>query len=212
MLDVGMSSHYVAEADALATLALAVNRSADAASLSLRAKTMRAAIAASLWDDSRGTFANRFLNGNGSLSRRISPTSFYALGARAATDAQAARMAEEWAFNASRFCLSREWPPPPPSSSPAAAAAAVATAAGPDQRKTRGNDDDDDDNDDAAAAAAGTAAGAAAALSQATRGNDGGRDNGGDDDDDECFWGLPSISADDPAFPPLGYWRGYAHL
>ena len=24
-----------------------------------------------------------------------------------------------------------------------------------------------------------------------------------------CFWGLPSISADDPAFPPLGYWRGF---
>jgi hypothetical protein len=24
-----------------------------------------------------------------------------------------------------------------------------------------------------------------------------------------CYWGLPSISADDPAFPKLGYWRGY---
>ena len=23
------------------------------------------------------------------------------------------------------------------------------------------------------------------------------------------FWGLPSISADDPAFPALGYWRGF---
>lgn len=26
---------------------------------------------------------------------------------------------------------------------------------------------------------------------------------------DNCYWGLPSISADDEAFPPLGYWRGY---
>lgn len=26
---------------------------------------------------------------------------------------------------------------------------------------------------------------------------------------DDCYWGLPSISADDPAFLPLGYWRGY---
>ncbi|GAB5360158.1 hypothetical protein AAMO2058_000603600 [Amorphochlora amoebiformis] len=26
---------------------------------------------------------------------------------------------------------------------------------------------------------------------------------------DTCHWGLPSVSADDPAFPPLGYWRGY---
>ena len=25
----------------------------------------------------------------------------------------------------------------------------------------------------------------------------------------ENYWGLPSISADDAAFPPLGYWRGY---
>ena len=28
-------------------------------------------------------------------------------------------------------------------------------------------------------------------------------------DPDTCYWGLPSISADDPAFPPLGYWRGF---
>ena len=26
---------------------------------------------------------------------------------------------------------------------------------------------------------------------------------------DECYWGLPSIERSDPAFPPLGYWRGY---
>ena len=25
----------------------------------------------------------------------------------------------------------------------------------------------------------------------------------------QCYWGLPSISASDPAFPPLGYWRGF---
>jgi hypothetical protein len=24
---------------------------------------------------------------------------------------------------------------------------------------------------------------------------------------DECFWGLPSIAADDPAFAAGGYWR-----
>ena len=28
-------------------------------------------------------------------------------------------------------------------------------------------------------------------------------------DPDACYWGLPSISANDPAFPPLGYWRGF---
>ena len=26
---------------------------------------------------------------------------------------------------------------------------------------------------------------------------------------DDCWWGLPSIEASDPAYPPLGYWRGY---
>ena len=26
---------------------------------------------------------------------------------------------------------------------------------------------------------------------------------------DDCYWGLPSIQKSDPAFPPLGYWRGY---
>ena len=26
---------------------------------------------------------------------------------------------------------------------------------------------------------------------------------------DTCYWGLLSISTDDPAFPPLGYWRGF---
>jgi len=26
---------------------------------------------------------------------------------------------------------------------------------------------------------------------------------------EDCYWGLPSISADDDAFPDLGYWRGY---
>eukprot|EP00966_Prymnesium_polylepis_P194679 4512857-Prymnesium_polylepis.1 len=25
---------------------------------------------------------------------------------------------------------------------------------------------------------------------------------------DDCYWGLPSIQKADPAFPPLGYWRG----
>ena len=139
--DVGMSSLFVAEAAAVAALARAVNRSGDADALDARAGGVRAQISTRLWDNARGIFANRFaIGGNTSLSARIAPTSFYALGARAATDAQAARMANEWLFNATRFCLSETWP-------------------------------------------AGVSPG--------------------------CFWGLPSISADDPAFPPLGYWRGY---
>jgi len=26
---------------------------------------------------------------------------------------------------------------------------------------------------------------------------------------DECYWGLPSISADDPSYKLQGYWRGF---
>jgi len=136
LADVGASSLFVADADALAGLAAAVNRTADAATLAARADAVRAQIAAQLWDEDRGTFVNTFPNGT--HSARVSPTSFYALAARAATDAQAARMATEWALNATRFCLSSTWP-------------------------------------------AGVT--------------------------DACFWGLPSISADDPAYPAGGYWR-----
>lgn len=136
LADVGASSLFVADADALAGLAAAINRTADAATLSARADAVRTQIAAQLWDESRGTFVNTFPNGT--HSGRVSPTSFYALAARAATDAQAARMATAWALNASRFCLSSTWP-------------------------------------------AGVT--------------------------DDCYWGLPSISADDPAFPAGGYWR-----
>jgi hypothetical protein len=136
LADVGASSLFVADSDALAGLAAAVNRTADAATLSARADAVRAQIAAQLWDEEQGIFVNTFPNG--SHSARVSPTSFYALAARAATDAQAARMATEWALNSSRFCLSSTWP---------------------------------------------------AGVS------------------DDCYWGLPSISADDPAFPAGGYWR-----
>jgi glycogen debranching enzyme len=137
--DVGMSSLFVAESLVLAQLARAVNRSADAEVLEAQAASVRALIASQLWDESAGIFKN-YITLNDTLSSRVSPTSFYALAAGAASDAQAARMASEWALNATRFCLSTEWP-------------------------------------------LGVSA--------------------------ECYWGLPSITADDPAFPALGYWRGY---
>ncbi len=137
--DIGASSLFAAECATLAGLARAVNRSGDATALDAQAAQIRGLITAQLWDEAAGTFKN-FITYNLTLSDRVSPTSFYALAAGAATDAQAARMATEWALNSTRFCLSAAWP---------------------------------------------------AGVS------------------DACYWGLPSISADDPAFPALGYWRGY---
>ena len=107
--DVGMSSLFVAEAAALAELARIVNRTADAATLEAHATEVRGLIASRLWDEDAGIFKN-FITANDTLSKRVSPTSFYALLARAATDDQAGRMATEWALNASRFCLSLSWP------------------------------------------------------------------------------------------------------
>ena len=89
-----------------------------------------------------GLFVNRFSaeHLNGTFFEHISPTSFYALAARAATDEQASAMVEQWLLNRSRFCI---------------------------------------------------------APSGDFQGNA-----------DTCYWGLPSIEASDPAYPPLGYWRG----
>ena len=59
-----------------------------------RAASMRALIAANLWDEQGQIFTNKFANG--SFYRRISPTSFYALLANASTDTQAEQMMEHW--------------------------------------------------------------------------------------------------------------------
>ena len=139
LYDVGMSSLVAMEAQALADLARLLGRAADAAALDARAAALRARLAA-LWDPAARAFANQF-PGNGTFSPRISPTSFYPLLARAATDAQAAAVVEHWLLRPDRFCVA------------------------PDGAFT-GNRP-------------------------------------------ECWWGLPSIAASDPAYPPLGYWRGY---
>ena len=55
-----------------------------------------------LWDDEFGMFCNRNLT-DGSLSRRISPTNFYALQADCVTDTQKARMMAEHFYNPDEF-------------------------------------------------------------------------------------------------------------
>merc|ERR1712232_342029 len=143
LYDVGMSSMVAMELLALANLARTAfdpPRAKDAELLTARANEMQALIQEHLWDDANGAFVNKFST-NASFYRRISPTSFYPLLARAATDDQAERIVKSWLTNRSRFCVSPE----------------------------------------------------------------------GDfvGNSDTCYWGLPSIAADDVAYPPLGYWRGY---
>jgi len=138
LYDIGFSSLLASDCDALSQLAGIIGRNAEVVRLRQVANSIRSLISKHLWDSTKKTFSNKFPNNT--FYSRISPTSFYALLAKAATDDQAIQQVETWLTNASRFCIRPEWP--------------------------RGVTD-------------------------------------------QCYWGLPSISADDPAFPPLGYWRGY---
>ena len=139
LYDVGFASMFVSEADSLATLATLLGKTTDAAKMTSRADSQRKLIAANLWDTQGGIYTN--LRWNGSFYRRISPTSFYSMMAKAPTNEQAAAMMKNWLHSPEHFCIA------------------------PDG-DFKGNHDD-------------------------------------------CYWGLPSIQRSDPAFPPLGYWRGY---
>ena len=55
-----------------------------------------------MWDDDFGLFLNRDLR-DGSLSRRISPTNFYALNADCVTQTQKRRMMDEHFYNPEEF-------------------------------------------------------------------------------------------------------------
>ena len=143
LYDVGMSSMVAMELQALANLSVTAfdpPRTDDHALLTARLEELAGLIRDHLWDDASGAFVNKF-SGNASFYRRVSPTSFYPLLARVASDDQARAMATGWLMNSSRFCI--------------------------------------DPNGDVANNPA------------------------------SCWWGLPSINAADPAYPPLGYWRGF---
>lgn len=141
LYDVGFASMFVSEAECLASLADLLNRT-DGNKLRKRADSQRDLISAQLWDDKGGIFTNKFWNG--SFYRRISPTSFYAMMAGAASREQATMMVENWLHSPDHFCIAKHG-------------------------DFEGNQD-------------------------------------------ICWWGLPSIEASDPAFPALGYWRGYGTL
>src|SRR5579862_310504 len=101
MADVGLMSLYVADCDALAQIAAALNETAAAQELRERANFYRSSLA-SLWDENSGMFLNKDLR-TGELSSRTSPTNFYPLLARAATPQQAQRMIQDHLMNPQEF-------------------------------------------------------------------------------------------------------------
>jgi Mannosylglycerate hydrolase MGH1-like glycoside hydrolase domain len=99
--DVGLMSLYIADCDALATMATTLGKQAEANELESRSRRYRAKLA-TLWDAKTGIFRNKDLH-TGESSLRLSPTNFYPLLARAATPEQARRMIQEHLLNSAEF-------------------------------------------------------------------------------------------------------------
>jgi len=88
--DVGMTSLYIADCDALAEIAGEIGKADEAKELSERAARYRAKLA-TLWDEKAGIFLNKDLH-TGQFNTRLSPTNFYPLLAKAASAEQAQSM------------------------------------------------------------------------------------------------------------------------
>jgi hypothetical protein len=99
--DVGLMSLYVADCDALATMAEVLGKSAEEKELRDRSARYRAKLG-TLWDESSGIFLNKDLH-TGKFSSRLSPTNFYPLLAKAATPAQADIMIQKHLRNPQEF-------------------------------------------------------------------------------------------------------------
>ena len=101
MWDVGLTSLYASECDALADIARELG-APEEAMLRARGDEVRAALRARLWDDSFGLFCNLRAD-TGEFSHRISPTNFYPMLAGAATPEQCGRMVREHFYNPEEF-------------------------------------------------------------------------------------------------------------
>jgi len=99
--DVGLMSMYVADCDALAEIADALEKPAEEKELRDRGALYRAKLA-TMWDEKAGIFLNRDLH-TGQSSTRLSPTNFYPMLAHAATAKQAKTMIEKHLLNANEF-------------------------------------------------------------------------------------------------------------
>jgi hypothetical protein len=99
--DVGLMSLYIADCDALATIAETLKKDGEAKELRDRSARYRAKLE-TLWSDQAGIFLNKDLH-TGNYSQRLSPTNFYPLLAHAATAAQAETMIRRHLLNPAEF-------------------------------------------------------------------------------------------------------------
>ena len=99
--DVGLMSLYIADCDALATMADTLGEAPAAGELRQRAARYRAKLA-TLWNPEAGIFLNKDLH-TGKFSPRLSPTNFYPLLAKAASPQQARQMIQDHLLNPKEF-------------------------------------------------------------------------------------------------------------
>jgi putative isomerase len=99
--DVGLMSMYIADCDALATMADVLGEKATAKELRERAARYRVKLE-TLWNSDAGIFLNKDLH-TGQFSFRLSPTNFYPLLAKAATPQQAETMIKNHLLNPKEF-------------------------------------------------------------------------------------------------------------
>jgi putative isomerase len=99
--DVGLMSLYIADCDALATVADTLGEAPAAKEIRERATRYRAQLA-TLWNEDAGIFLNKDVH-TGQFSPRLSPTNFYPLLAKAATPQQAQTMIKNHLLNAKEF-------------------------------------------------------------------------------------------------------------
>lgn len=101
LADVGLTSLYIADCDALAEMAAALGEATAEKELQDRAEHYRQALQ-QLWCEETGLFLNRRTD-TGEFEHRLSPTHFYPLVAGAASREQAQRMIAEHFYNPAEF-------------------------------------------------------------------------------------------------------------
>jgi len=99
--DVGLMSLYVADCNALAEIADTLGKAAEAKELRERGARYAAKLK-TMWSEPAGMFLNINLH-SGEVSRRLSPTNFYPMLAKAATPEQAKTMVEKHLLDPQEF-------------------------------------------------------------------------------------------------------------
>ncbi len=101
LADVGLMSMYIADCHALADIANELNKPDIVSELNQRAEKYTASLK-TLWSEPFGLFLNKNLT-DGKFSYRLSPTLFYPMLAKVATQQQAERMVKEHFYNPNEF-------------------------------------------------------------------------------------------------------------